>query len=104
MIEDDGHLQPLPLSVREAGNLIRVQLTARKKVWAVSRLALIRSEESVRVAVSRPSGTEGYADEAEALVKQYEKISFAEVHRQVIDLIPTAPSRILDIGAGTGRE
>ena len=104
MIEDDGHLQPLPLSVREAGNLIRVQLTARKKVWAVSRLALIRSEESVRVAVSRPSGTEGYADEAEALVKQYEKISFAEVHRQVIDLIPTAPSRILDIGAGTGRD
>ena len=54
--------------------------------------------------MSRPSGTEGYADEAEALVTQYEKISFAEVHRQVIHLIPTAPSRILDIGAGTGRD
>jgi len=104
MIEDGGHLQPLPLSVREAGNLIRVQLTAWKKVWAVSRLAVIRSKESVRVAASGPSGTEGYADEAEALVKQYEKISFAEVHRQVIHLIPTAPSRILDIGAGTGRD
>jgi protein-L-isoaspartate O-methyltransferase len=56
------------------------------------------------VAVSRPSGTEGYADEAEALVKQYETISFGDVHRQVIHLIPTAPSRILDIGAGTGRD
>ena len=56
------------------------------------------------MAVSRPSGTEGYADEAEALVKQYEKVSFAEVHRQVIHLIPTARSRILDIGAGTGRD
>ena len=54
--------------------------------------------------MSRPRGTEGYADEAEALAKQYEKISFAEVHRQVIRLIPTAPSRILDIGAGTGRD
>ena len=50
------------------------------------------------------SGTEGYADEAEALAKQYESISFAEVHRQVIHLIPTAPSRLLDIGAGTGRD
>jgi SAM-dependent methyltransferase len=54
--------------------------------------------------VRRPSGTEGYADEADALVKQYEKISFGDVHRQVIHLIPTAPSRILDIGAGTGRD
>ena len=56
------------------------------------------------VTASRPSGTEGYADEAEALVKQYESIPFTEVHRQVIHLIPTAPSRILDIGAGTGRD
>ena len=56
------------------------------------------------VGASRPSGTEGYADEAEELVKQYERISFTEVHRQVIHLIPTAPSRILDIGAGTGRD
>ena len=54
--------------------------------------------------MSRPSGTEGYADEAEALVKQYETISFAEAHRQVIHLIPTAASRILDIGAGPGRD
>jgi SAM-dependent methyltransferase len=54
--------------------------------------------------VDRPSGTEGYAEEAEALVKQYETVSFAEVHRQVIHLIPAAPSRILDIGAGTGRD
>jgi SAM-dependent methyltransferase len=53
---------------------------------------------------ARASGTEGYAEEAEALVKQYESINFADVHRQVLHLIPTLPSRILDIGAGTGRD
>jgi len=29
----------------------------------------------------RPSSTEGYADEAEILVRQYETISFVDVHR-----------------------
>jgi protein-L-isoaspartate O-methyltransferase len=56
------------------------------------------------VTANRPSGTEGYAEEAEALTKQYESISFADVHRQVIHLIPSVPGRILDIGAGTGRD
>ena len=50
------------------------------------------------------SGTEGYADEAEALIKQYESISFAEVHKPVLHLIPGAPADILDIGSGTGRD
>jgi SAM-dependent methyltransferase len=50
------------------------------------------------------SGTEGYADEAEALVKQYESLTFADVHRQVLHLIPATASRVLDIGAGTGRD
>ena len=52
----------------------------------------------------RASGTEGYADEAEALLRQYESIRFDDVHRHVLHLIPTAPSRVLDIGAGTGRD
>ena len=50
------------------------------------------------------SGTEGYAEEADALVRQYESISFAEAHRHVLHLIPSAPCRVLDIGAGTGRD
>jgi SAM-dependent methyltransferase len=52
----------------------------------------------------RASGTEGYADEAAALVKQYESISFADVHREVLHLFPTTASSILDIGSGTGRD
>ena len=50
------------------------------------------------------SGTEGYAEEAEALVEQYERLRFAELHKRVLHLVPAAPSRVLDIGAGTGRD
>jgi SAM-dependent methyltransferase len=50
------------------------------------------------------SGTEGYADEADFLFQQYESISFADVHRPVLHLIPPVPCRVLDIGSGTGRD
>ena len=50
------------------------------------------------------SGTEGYAEEAEALVERYESLSFAENHKLVLHLIPTAACRVLDIGARTGRD
>src|ERR1700693_3302183 len=40
------------------------------------------------------SGTEGYAEEAEALVRHYESLSF----------VSAAPCSVLDIGAGTGRD
>jgi SAM-dependent methyltransferase len=52
----------------------------------------------------RISGTEGYADEAEELFKCYESFSAADAHQAVLHLIPAAPSRILDIGSGTGRD
>ena len=50
------------------------------------------------------SGTEGYADEAEALFKQYESIPAADAHRAVLHLIPATPASVLDIGSGTGRD
>jgi SAM-dependent methyltransferase len=50
------------------------------------------------------NGTENYAAEAPELFKRYESISFADAHRLVMHLIPTAPSRVLDIGSGTGRD
>jgi len=50
------------------------------------------------------SGTEGYAETADALVEQYESIAFADLHRDILHLIPAAPSRVIDIGAGTGRD
>lgn len=51
-----------------------------------------------------PRGTEGYASEADALVRQYESLSFANVHRHVLHLLPRPPARVLDIGSGTGRD
>ena len=57
-----------------------------------------------RVTSVQVSGTEGYADEAEDLFKRYEGIPAADAHRAVRHLIPTAPSRVLDIGSGTGRD
>jgi 2-polyprenyl-3-methyl-5-hydroxy-6-metoxy-1,4-benzoquinol methylase len=54
--------------------------------------------------IARISGTENYADEAPELLKRYESISFADAHAPVLHLIPPAPCRALDIGAGTGRD
>src|SRR5258705_13301017 len=53
------------------------------------------------MSVTRPSRTEGYSDEAEVLMQQYESIAFANVHKQIFHLIPKPPAHVLDIGAGT---
>lgn len=48
--------------------------------------------------------TQGYAEQADVLAARYEGISFAEVHRDTQHLMPAPPARVLDIGAGTGRD
>ncbi|WP_223268265.1 class I SAM-dependent methyltransferase [Streptosporangium nondiastaticum] len=50
------------------------------------------------------AGTAGYGEAAEALVAQYESVTFDEVHREVLHLFPSEPSSVLDIGAGSGRD
>jgi 2-polyprenyl-3-methyl-5-hydroxy-6-metoxy-1,4-benzoquinol methylase len=60
--------------------------------------------DEVSVKSVRASGTENYAEEAPELLKRYESISFADTHRTVMHLIPKEPCRVLDIGAGTGRD
>ncbi|MBV8888648.1 MAG: class I SAM-dependent methyltransferase [Alphaproteobacteria bacterium] len=50
------------------------------------------------------SGTEGYAEEAAELLRRYESIAFVCAHRSILHLLPQAPSSVLDIGAGTGRD
>ncbi|GGV89118.1 hypothetical protein GCM10015535_42080 [Streptomyces gelaticus] len=49
-------------------------------------------------------GTAGYAEAADALAVQYEEVTFDEVHRDVLRFVPVNPGRILDVGAGTGRD
>lgn len=54
--------------------------------------------------VGQARGTAGYARAADVLAVQYEEVTFGEVHRDVLSLVPAGPARILDIGAGTGRD
>ncbi|MFK0257085.1 class I SAM-dependent methyltransferase [Streptomyces sp. NPDC090445] len=54
--------------------------------------------------LGRPRGTAGYAEAADALAVQYEEVGFAGVHGDVLHLVPAEPARILDVGAGTGRD
>ena len=49
-------------------------------------------------------GVAGYAAEAPALIGQYESLSFDDVHGAIAPLLPVAPSDVLDLGAGTGRD
>ncbi|WP_421995441.1 class I SAM-dependent methyltransferase [Reyranella sp.] len=53
---------------------------------------------------TRVSGTEGYGETAGDRVKQYESLAFADVHRPLLALFPAPPGRVIDIGAGTGRD
>jgi SAM-dependent methyltransferase len=50
------------------------------------------------------SSNAGYAAEADALAVQYEETTFEAVHGRVLGLLPAAPARVLDVGAGTGRD
>ena len=52
----------------------------------------------------RHRDNEGYTEEADALTRQYESVRFVDVHGPVLHLLPTVPSSVLDIGAGTGRD
>lgn len=45
-----------------------------------------------------------YNDEAHGLVEKYESRRFEDIHAGVIDWLPVAPARVLDIGAGSGRD
>lgn len=56
------------------------------------------------VSRSMVDGTKGYDCNPEDLVRQYESVTFADVHRNTLHLFPKQASRVLDIGAGSGRD
>ncbi|MFI8965337.1 methyltransferase domain-containing protein [Streptomyces sp. NPDC053493] len=64
---------------------------SRKRYWKCP----VESDEMKRRALR--AGTEGLAN-------LYEQVTFDEVHRQVLHLIPVEPARVLEIGAGAGRD
>jgi SAM-dependent methyltransferase len=54
--------------------------------------------------MSGVAGSSGYEANAAALASQYESITFEQVHRDTLHLFPAEPCRVLDIGAGSGRD
>ncbi len=50
-----------------------------------------------------PSWT-AYENQADDFTDLYESVTFERVHGSILDLIPTLPLRVLDIGAGSGRD
>ncbi len=46
----------------------------------------------------------GYADSSAELIPRFEAISSADLFKPVADILPGTPSRVADIGAGTGRD
>jgi SAM-dependent methyltransferase len=69
-----------------------------------SDLGLARDRLEVSMREHMGVGNEGYAEEAAALTRQYESVRFEDVHAEVLHLFPAAPSDVLDVGAGTGRD
>ncbi|WP_448206445.1 class I SAM-dependent methyltransferase [Azospirillum sp. sgz302134] len=45
-----------------------------------------------------------YDRQAGELVAQYESVASEDVHGAVLDLLPSAPGAVLDVGAGSGRD
>ena len=49
-------------------------------------------------------GIAGYAEEAPLLFERLERRSFEQLHERILPLLPPPPARVLEIGAGTGRD
>jgi hypothetical protein len=49
---------------------------------------------SARHGLSRVRGTVGYAEAANALAVQYEAVTFDEVHRDVLHLVPSGGAEV----------
>lgn len=54
--------------------------------------------------MSQVSGAKGYAKRIDQFVETTEAIDFYELHKPFLDFIPAKPSRVLDVGAGAGRD
>ena len=49
-------------------------------------------------------GIQNYTDVSDSYISIYESISFEQVHKCILDLVPAIPTSVLDIGAGSGRD
>ncbi len=54
--------------------------------------------------MTKGASNAGYAEEVDALFERYESRDPAAIHAPWAHLLPAEPARIIDIGAGTGRD
>lgn len=59
---------------------------------------------SAQVAEPAVRGTQGYGEQAAALIERYESLPFTYKHEEVLHLLPMQPTAALDVGAGTGAD
>lgn len=52
----------------------------------------------------RAPGIQDYENAPGDMIARYDALAFEDVHRNVLQLLPSKPCRVLDIGAGTGRD
>lgn len=57
-----------------------------------------------QITSTRYPGTLGYAEHADELISRYETTSLPQKYGAALQLLPTAPGLVLDIGAGTGAD
>lgn len=50
------------------------------------------------------AGSKGYDVEADALVRRYEQVRPLDKYRAALHLMPSAPCRVMDVGAGSGAD
>ena len=66
-----------------------------------------QSSDSHRIEddANRPTtATQWYELYAGEFASEYERLSFEEIHKPLLDFLPATPCVVLDIGAGTGRD
>jgi len=56
------------------------------------------------MSIERFPGIAGYEEKGEALFARFESLSFDAVHARLRHLFPPPPARVLDVGAGSGRD
>lgn len=63
----------------------------------------VNKKESLDYA-TRDQAISTYSLISEAYLERYESVRFEDVHANILDLVPSSRTRVLDVGAGSGRD
>jgi protein-L-isoaspartate O-methyltransferase len=81
-----------------------MQLTGLYLFRGKGLVELLRMAPQARLFTEADPTDRRFERDAERLSRDYEAVSFEQVHEAVLDLLPIRPSQILDVGAGSGRD